>query len=75
MSNRKKLKWIFGGLPVILLISILIPIPDPLFDNPYATVLESADGQLLGARIADDGQWRFPEGDSIPFRFAKCIVA
>ncbi len=74
MSNRKKLKWIFGGLPVILLISILIPIPDPLFDNPYATVLESADGQLLGARIADDGQWRFPPADSLPEAYVKSLL-
>ncbi len=29
---------------------------------------------MLGARIADDGQWRFPKMDSVPQRFEKCIL-
>lgn len=29
---------------------------------------------MLGARIADDGQWRFPQMDSVPERFEKCIL-
>lgn len=31
-------------------------------------------GYLLGARIADDGQWRFPHNDSVPEKFAQAIV-
>jgi penicillin-binding protein 1C len=38
-------------------------------------VIESKDGELLAAKIADDGQWRFPEPDSIPYKFKTCIVA
>ncbi len=38
-------------------------------------ILEDADGNLLGARIAADGQWRFPFSDSIPDKFAQSIVA
>ena len=30
-------------------------------------------GELLSARIADDGQWRFPESDSIPEKFEIAI--
>lgn len=66
--------FIIGG-GALLTLWWYLSIPDVLFDVPYSTVTESSDGRLLGARIADDGQWRFPEGDSIPFRFAKCIVA
>ena len=29
---------------------------------------------MFGARIADDGQWRFPQMDSVPERFEKCIL-
>lgn len=29
---------------------------------------------MLGARIADDGQWRFPQMDSVPDRFEQCIL-
>lgn len=29
---------------------------------------------MLGARIAADGQWRFPELDTVPEKFEKCIL-
>lgn len=50
-------------------------LPSQLFDSPYSFVIESADGQLLGARIADDGQWRFPANESVPEKFEACLVA
>ena len=37
-------------------------------------MVESADGELLGARIAADGQWRFPPCDTVPERFVKALV-
>ena len=49
-------------------------VPQPLFDTPYATILETSDAKLLGARIASDGQWRFPAPDSIPDKFEKCLL-
>lgn len=50
-------------------------LPSPLIDRPLSTVMDSADGTLLGARIASDGQWRFPATDSLPKRFEACLVA
>jgi len=32
------------------------------------------DGSLLGARIADDGQWRFPPSDKVPAKFEKALL-
>ena len=49
-------------------------LPDRLFDTPYSTVLEDRGGHLLGARIAKDGQWRFPTIDSVPPRFAAAVI-
>ncbi len=49
-------------------------IPRTLFKEPYSTVIESKEGELLGAKIARDGQWRFPAQDSVPDKFKKCIV-
>jgi len=37
-------------------------------------VLESSNGTLLGARIAEDGQWRFPPVDSVPNKFATALI-
>src|SRR5699024_4988301 len=34
----------------------------------------SSDDHLLGARISADGQWRFPETDSVPNRFKQAIL-
>lgn len=49
-------------------------LPTPLFQDPLATVVEGDDSTLLGARIADDGQWRFPALDSVPDKFTSCIL-
>lgn len=71
--NWKKSRNILAGLAILLLIGLLIPIPDPLFKKPYATTLESQEGQLLAARIAGDGQWRFPPADSLPENYKTCL--
>lgn len=49
-------------------------LPRQLFDDPLSTVLEDKNGQLLGAKIASDGQWRFPPADQVPLKFEKCIL-
>ncbi|SDL65128.1 penicillin-binding protein 1C [Kriegella aquimaris] len=49
-------------------------LPKQLFNDPTATVIESQSGTLLGAMIADDGQWRFPVADSVPNKFKECVV-
>jgi len=49
-------------------------VPRPLFDKGCSTLLYSSEGNLLGARIAPDGQWRFPPSDSIPEKFATCLI-
>jgi len=49
-------------------------LPKQLFNKPTATVIESAEGNLLGAQIASDGQWRFPKSDSVPTKFKHCII-
>ena len=68
-NNKKKSVVIF-----ILLTIYYFSLPRTLFQEPYSTVIESKEGELLGAKIARDGQWRFPAQDSIPEKFKKCIV-
>lgn len=69
---KKHPKKIIGGL--LLLVLYYFCLPESLFDNPTSTVIESNGGTLLGAKIADDGQWRFPEVDSIPRKFETCVL-
>ncbi len=49
-------------------------LPDKLFSKPLSTVLLANDSRLLSARIADDGQWRFPSRDSIPEKFKLALI-
>ncbi|MEO2060199.1 MAG: penicillin-binding protein 1C [Mesonia sp.] len=62
------------GLLFIVGMVWLLCLPKQLFNEPTSTVLKSQEGLMLGARIADDGQWRFPEQDSVPYRFEQCIL-
>lgn len=61
-------------LTVVFLTGYYLCLPRTLFEEPYSTVIESAEGELLGARIARDGQWRFPQQDTVPDKFRECIV-
>jgi penicillin-binding protein 1C len=49
-------------------------LPNQLFLDSYSTVLEDREGTLLGATIADDGQWRFPEGNPMPEKFKDALI-
>lgn len=61
-------------LLAVLLIAYYFCLPRQLFNVPTATVVESRQGTLLGAKIADDGQWRFPIIDSVPIKFETCLL-
>lgn len=50
-------------------------LPKPLFNSPTSFVIDDDTGQLLGASIATDGQWRFPYNAEVPEKFTKCIIA
>ena len=49
-------------------------LPTRLFERPYSTVLYARGGQLLGASIASDGQWRFPQNDTLPEKFIRALT-
>ncbi len=70
--NKKRILTVAG---LILLILYYFALPKPLFQKPTSTVILSKEGRLLGARIAKDGQWRFPAGGQVPKKFAKSIIA
>jgi penicillin-binding protein 1C len=50
-------------------------LPNPLFQEPLSTVVLDRSGNLLGARIAKDGQWRFPASDHVPEKFSRALIA
>lgn len=60
---------------VALCIAYLFSLPEPLFKSPTSTIVYSSRGNLIGAHIADDGQWRFKTGHMVPERIEKSIIA
>ncbi len=63
----------FTGLLLLFLVLFLL-IPLPKFKDPCSTVVYAANQELLGARIATDGQWRFaPEGE-IPDNYVRSLI-
>jgi hypothetical protein len=57
----------------VFIIPVLVS-PLPNFKAPLSTVVEARDGSLLGARIAADGQWRFPASGKVPEKFKKALL-
>jgi penicillin-binding protein 1C len=70
----KRVLVCFVGLLFVLWGVMFFVVPRDLFSTSYSTLLFSREGDLLGARIAGDGQWRFPHADSLPEKFITCIV-
>ena len=76
-KNKYSLQLVFCAL--ILWICLMhLWIPKPLISKPYSTLLYTTETSgrevLLGARIASDGQWRFPSGSEVPGKFAVCLT-
>jgi len=81
MQNAKR-KVQMPGVRRFLLYALLFllatlfwfSLPRPLFSDPYSTVLLDRDGNLLGAKISADQQWRFPECEQVPEKFRLAII-
>ena len=58
----------------LLLVGYIFLLPRQLFKVPYSTVVRDRHQELLGARLASDGQWRFPAADTVPYKFKACLI-
>jgi len=77
MNLRNKARIILSiciSFWVSIIVLFAFCLPNPLFDDPYSTVVLDENGNLLGVRISDDGQWRFPETDIVSDKFETCIL-
>nr|WP_302829072.1 penicillin-binding protein 1C [uncultured Bacteroides sp.] len=67
------------GKVILILLTFLVTayifcLPKQLFHVSYSTVVADRNGELLGARIASDGQWRFPPRTTTPEKIRQCLV-
>jgi penicillin-binding protein 1C len=58
----------------VILFLLFLCIPLPRFNTPHSTAVTAADGSLLGAHIAGDGQWRFPAPDSLSEKYRISLL-
>lgn len=61
-------------LLALALVGFYLMLPKPLFKTKYSLVLFDEKNNLLQAQIAPDGQWRFPQADSVPEKFKTCLI-
>lgn len=74
MSFIFKKKYWLTIIVLILGVWFYFCLPDPLFREPLSLVVEDRSGNLIGGRIASDGQWRFPLCEKVPDNFKTCIT-
>ncbi len=73
-SLKKYKIWVVSTILTTILVAYYFSLPEPLFKNDYATVLNDNNQNLLGASISDDGQWRFPPVDSLPEKYKQALI-
>lgn len=74
LKNKAKLNIIVGLSLILVATAYWQWLPDKIFNADYSSVVLSADGQLLDARIATDEQWRFPLVTHIPQKFKQALI-
>ena len=70
----KLIRQLIGSSVLFLFSLFAFCLPHPLFEDPESDLLMASDSTLLSARIASDGQWRFPEIEDVPEKVAQSIV-
>jgi len=76
-TKRKRNKTVIKIITlvvILLLVFYALSLPRQLFKTPVSTVIFDKNNNLLGAHIASDEQWRFPQNDSVPQKFATCLI-
>jgi penicillin-binding protein 1C len=74
LAVKKWRNWLCLGGMVLFLTWYINCLPEQLFNNSTSTVLLDKEGNLLGAKIAADGQWRFSAAKDVPKKFEICLV-
>lgn len=64
----------FATLVTTTIVLSIIFLPNKLFTDDYSTVILDRNNNILGAKLADDEQWRFRPVDSVPQKFKTAII-
>jgi penicillin-binding protein 1C len=66
----------FMSIPILIfLLWYVFSLDQNRLKLSYSTILEDRNGELLGARLSRDHQWRFPPADTIPAKYLNCLLS
>ncbi|HEY1044838.1 MAG TPA: penicillin-binding protein 1C [Bacteroidia bacterium] len=73
-NSKQVIKLCCRFLLIYFLIWYSQCLPEKFLEDSTSTVLIDRKGVLLGARISDDGQWRFQAETKVPDKFKACLL-
>lgn len=74
-ENRgRKISVFVGFIFIIFFLIWWFGLPSPLFRVPYSTVIQDRSGNIIGLKVANDGQMRFEEVDRLPERYVMAVL-
>lgn len=74
MIRRFPLGAVLISIGVGTAVLLLLLLAAPRQTASLSRVIRDREGNLLGAAVASDGQWRFPPGQDIPDRFILAVT-
>ncbi len=74
LTHRLKISLTLILLAIVILASSVLILPSRLFNEDFSTVVLDRNGRLLGAKLAEDEQWRFKPVEKVPPRFKIAIL-
>ncbi|MDC1106819.1 penicillin-binding protein 1C [Prolixibacteraceae bacterium] len=72
VNCSKRCKYCISILLIFLILWAILPVVS--FHNPKSTVLFGRKRNLIGATLAADQQWRFPDNDHIGDKFVTALI-
>ncbi|MCF8239159.1 MAG: penicillin-binding protein 1C [Saprospiraceae bacterium] len=72
VRTKRLRRWWVIGFTCMALLWLFWPVH--LSEEPLSTVLMDQSGALMDARIASDGQWRFPHSEEVPEKFEMALL-
>jgi penicillin-binding protein 1C len=73
-SSVIRWKNVFLSVPILAGLLFWFCLPRELFQTPYSTVILDRNGELIGASIAEDEQWRFPPREELPEKYVRAVT-
>ncbi|MBD3225937.1 MAG: penicillin-binding protein 1C [Caldithrix sp.] len=74
-KRHKYLSRISLLLMSLVILFCIVPLPHPLFDNDYSTVVYDRDGHILRVYLNDDEQWLWPpQNEPLPHKLTQAVL-